>query len=73
VSPAIVQRLFKKRLRTALRAPVEKDSDIKRWLVTYGRAGASFVRTFKDKDSARAYADRCTKLGWNAKVSKPKA
>jgi hypothetical protein len=45
---------------------------VKRWLVTYGRSGASFVRTFKDKGSARAYADRCIKLGWTAKVSKPK-
>jgi hypothetical protein len=72
VSPAIVQRLFKKRLRPGLGAPMEKAPDIRRWLVTYGRAGASFVRTFKDKDSARAYADRCTKLGWSAKVTKPK-
>jgi hypothetical protein len=71
VNPAIVQRLFKKRARNG-RAPLEKAPDVKRWLVTYGRSGASFVRTFKDKDSARAYADRCIKLGWTAKVSKPK-
>jgi hypothetical protein len=45
---------------------------MRRWLVTYSRGSASFVRTFKDKDSAQEYADRCTKLGWHAKVSKPK-
>jgi hypothetical protein len=69
LSPAIVQRIRKRpRLAQPERAP-----DMKRWLVTYGRGAASFVRTFKDKDSARAYADKCTKLGWTAKVSKPKA
>lgn len=71
MSPAIVQRISRKRPRV-LRPPVENAPDVKRWLVTYGRGNASFVRTFKDKDSARAYADRCTKLGWTAKVSKPK-
>jgi hypothetical protein len=45
---------------------------LRRWLVTYGRGDASFVRTFKDKDSAKEYADRCEKQGWTAKVSKPK-
>jgi hypothetical protein len=62
-----------KQIRHTIHEQPERAPDMKRWLVTYGRGAASFVRTFKDKDSARAYADKCTKLGWTAKVSKPKA
>ena len=71
MSPAIVQRIPRKKPRGA-RPPLEAAPDLRRWLVTYGRGEASFVRTFKDKDSAKEYADRCAKLGWTAKVSKPK-
>ena len=71
MSPAIVQRVPRKKTRGA-RPPLEAVPNLKRWLVTYGRGDASFVRTFKDKDSAKEYADRCEKLGWTAKVGKPK-
>jgi CRISPR/Cas system-associated protein Cas5 (RAMP superfamily) len=59
----------RKRLR--LRPPQDAAPE-KRWLVTYSRGDAAFVRTFKDKDSAKEYADRCTKLGWTSKIGKPK-
>jgi hypothetical protein len=61
----------RKRLR--LRPSQEAVPPAKRWLVTYSRGDASFVRTFKDKDDAKAYADRCTKLGWSSKIGKPKS